>query len=36
MQKYPNREMVIYQEEFDSFFDPESTPVYKTKKQVDW
>ncbi len=36
MQEYPNREMAIYQEEFDSFFDPEPTPVYKTKKQVEW
>jgi len=36
MQEYPNREMHIYQEEFDSFFDPEPTPVYKTKKQVEW
>lgn len=36
IQKYPNREMQVYQEEFDSSFDPEPTPVYKTKKQVDW
>jgi len=36
MMKYPNREMQIYQEEFDRSFDPETTPVYKTKKQIEW
>jgi len=27
--------MVIYQEEFDSFLDPEPAFVYKSRKQVD-
>jgi len=36
IKKYPNRIMELYQRDFDKSFDPEATPVYKTKKQVDW
>lgn len=36
MQKYPNRELKSYYRDFDRSFDPEPSPVYKSKKQVDW
>jgi hypothetical protein len=36
MQKYPNRKVKGYYRDFDRSFDPEPSPVYKPKKQVDW
>jgi len=36
IQKYPNRKLNPYFPDFDRSFDPEATPVYKPKKQVDW
>ena len=36
IQKYPNRVLKSYYRDFDSSFDPEPTPVYKSQKQVDW
>jgi arylsulfatase len=36
IQKYPHRNVKGYYREFDRSFDPEPTPVYKPKKQVDW
>jgi arylsulfatase len=36
VQKYPHREPKSYYRDFDRSFDPEPSPVYKTKKQVDW
>ena len=37
IQKYPHREPAnSYYRDFDRSFDPERSPVYKTKKQVDW
>jgi arylsulfatase len=36
IQKYPNRKLNPYFPDFDRSFDPEATPVYTPKKQVDW
>ena len=36
IQKYPNRKLKSYYRDFDRSFDPELSPVYKSKKQVDW
>ena len=36
MEKYPNRKLQGYYRDFDYSFDPEPTPVYNSKKQVDW
>ena len=36
MQKYPNRKLQGYYRDFDYSFDPEPTPVWTPKKQVDW
>lgn len=36
MQKYPNREVKGHYRDFDRSFDPEETPVWTPKKQVDW
>jgi len=34
--KYPHRVSESYYRDFDRSFDPEPTPVYKSKMQVDW
>jgi arylsulfatase len=34
--KYPFRRLTRTFRDFDRSFDPEATPVYKSKKQVDW
>ena len=36
MEKYPNRKLQGSYRDFDYSFDPEPTPVYNSKKQVDW
>ncbi|MCG8306179.1 MAG: hypothetical protein MI975_02230 [Cytophagales bacterium] len=36
IRKYPHRKLDSYYRDFDSSFDPEPTPVYKPKKQVEW
>jgi arylsulfatase A-like enzyme len=37
IKKYPNRKLEkSYYRDFDRSFDPELTPVYKSKKQVEW
>lgn len=36
MKKFPNRKLQGSYRDFDYSFDPELTPVYKSKKQVDW
>ena len=36
MKEYPNREPKSHYRDFDYPFDPEASPVYKPKKQVNW
>ncbi len=36
IQKYPHREVKSFYRDFDRSFDPEPSPVYKPKMQVDW
>ena len=36
IQKYPHRKISGYYRDFDRSFDPELSPVYKSKKQVEW
>jgi hypothetical protein len=36
IKKYPHRELKSYYRDFDRSFDPEPSPVYVPKKQVDW
>ena len=37
IKKYPHRiPAQSYYRDFDRSFDPESSPVYKPKKQIDW
>ena len=36
VQQYPHREVKSYYRDFDLSFDPEKSPVYKSKKQVSW
>jgi len=36
IKKYPHREPESYYRDFDRSFDPEPSPVYMPKKQVDW
>jgi len=36
IQKYPHRKISGYYRDFDRSFDPEPSPVYKSKKQVEW
>jgi arylsulfatase len=36
IKKYPHRKISGYYRDFDRSFDPELSPVYKSKKQVEW
>jgi hypothetical protein len=36
IKQYPNRVSKSHYRDFDSSFDPETTPVYSPKKQVEW
>jgi hypothetical protein len=36
IKKYPHRAVTSYYRDFDRSFDPEPSPVYKPKMQVDW
>jgi arylsulfatase len=36
IKKYPHRNVTGFYREFDRSFDPEPSPVYKPKKEVDW
>jgi hypothetical protein len=36
IKEYPHRNMSSYLRDFDRSFDPEPSPVYEPKLQVDW